>query len=211
MEYPALPATPVAPRSASTHGAGKPGGAAAITVRLMEVEFVKLPDVPVIVTVTVPVVAVLVAESVKVLLVVVGFVVKMALTPDGNVEVESVTLPLKPFCGATETVVVPLPACTMLTLFGEADSAKLGGATAFTVRATVVVAVRVPDVPVTVTVAGPVVAELLAVNVNVLLPVAGFGLKAAVTPFGSADVLKVTLPLNPFCGVMVIVLVPVAP
>lgn len=99
----------------------------------------------------------------------------------------------------------------MLTLFGEADRVKLGGTTAFTVRETVVVAVRVPDVPVTVTVAGPVVAVLLAEMVSVLLPVAGFGPKAAVTPFGSADVLKLTLPLNPFCGVMLMVLVPLAP
>ena len=94
---------------------------------------------------------------------------------------------------------------------GETDSVKLGGTTAFTVSATVVVAVSVPDVPVTVTIVGPVVAVLLAVNVSVLLPVAGLGLNAAVTPFGSADVLKVTLPLKPFCGVMLIVLVPVAP
>lgn len=88
---------------------------------------------------------------------------------------------------------------------------KLGGATAFTVSETVVVAVRVPEVPVTVTVAGPVVAVGVAENVSVLLAVAGFGLIVAATPFGSVDVLKVTLPLNPFCGVMLIVLVPLAP
>jgi hypothetical protein len=99
----------------------------------------------------------------------------------------------------------------MLALLGEADNAKFGGVTAFTVRDTAAVAVSVPDVPVTVTVVVPVVAVLLAANVNVLLPVAGFGLKLAVTPLGSGDVLKVTLPLNPFCGVMFIVLVPLAP
>ena len=151
------------------------------------------------------------AAIVMVLLADVGFVLKVAVTPFGSAPVDSVTLPLKPFCGVTETVVVPLPPCTMLTLFGETDSAKFGGATAFTVRETVVVPVRVPDVPVTVTVAGPVVAVLLAVNVSVLLPVAGLGLNAAVTPFGSVDVLKLTLPLNPFCGVMLIVPVPLAP
>ena len=151
------------------------------------------------------------AATVMVLLVVVGLVLKVAVTPDGSVEVESVTLPLKPFCGVTETVVVPLPPCTMLTLFGETDSVKFGGATAFTVSGTVVVAVSVPEVPVIVTVAGPVVAVLLAEIVSVLLPVAGFGLNAAVTPFGSVEVLNVTLPLNPFCGVMLIVLVPLAP
>lgn len=79
------------------------------------------------------------------------------------------------------------------------------------VSGTVVVAVKLPDVPVTVIVAGPVVAVLLAVNVSVLLPVAGLGPKAAVTPFGSGDALNVTLPENPFCGVMLIALVPLAP
>ena len=173
--------------------------------------FVKLPEVPLMVTVTVPVVAVLFAASVMVLLVDVGFVLNVAVTPVGSIPLESITLPLKPLCGVTETVVVPLPPCTMLTLFGETDSVKLGGATAFTVRETVVVAVSVPEVPVTVTVAGPVVAELVAVNVSALLPVAGLALKTAATPFGSTDVLKVTLPPNPFCGVMLIVLVPLAP
>lgn len=80
-----------------------------------------------------------------------------------------------------------------------------------TVSETVVVALTLPDVPVTVTVAGPVVAVLLALNVSVLLPVAGLGLNDAVTPFGSADVLKATLPPNPFCGAMLTVLVPLAP
>jgi hypothetical protein len=80
-----------------------------VTVSVSEVEFVKLPDVPLIVTVTVPVLAVLLAASVMVLLVDVGFVLNVAVTPLGRVPVESVTLPLKPFCGVTETVLVPLP------------------------------------------------------------------------------------------------------
>lgn len=80
-----------------------------------------------------------------------------------------------------------------------------------TVSDTVVVAVKLPDVPVIVMVAGPVVAVLVAANVSVLLPVAGFGPKVAVTPFGSVDVLKDTLPVNPFCAFTVIALVPLAP
>lgn len=44
-----------------------------------------------------------------------------------------------------------------------------------------------PEVPVTVTVEGPVVAELVAVSVSVLLAVAGLGENAAVTPVGSPD------------------------
>ena len=78
-------------------------------------------------------------------------------------------------------------------------------------RLIVVVCVKLPDVPVIVTVTVPVVAALLAVSVNVLVAVAGFGLKDAVTPLGRPDADKLTLPLKPFCGVTVIVLVPLAP
>jgi hypothetical protein len=70
--------------------------------------FVKLPEVPVMVTVTVPVVAVLLAVSVKVLVVVAGFVLNAAVTPLGKPEADKVTLPLKPFCGVTVIVLVPL-------------------------------------------------------------------------------------------------------
>jgi hypothetical protein len=51
-----------------------------------------------------------------------------------------------------------------------------------------------------VTVLVPLVAELLAVNVSVLVPVAGFGLKDAVTPLPSPEADKVTLPLKPLDG-----------
>jgi len=44
--------------------------------------------------------------------------------------------------------------------------------------------------------------------VSVLVPVVGFELNAAVTPLGKPDAERVTLPLKPFNGVMVIVLVP---
>lgn len=56
-----------------------------------------------------------------------------------------------------------------------------------------------------VTVRVPVVAVLLAVNVTVLMPVAGFGLNVAVTPVPSPEADNVTLPVNPFAGVAVIV------
>jgi hypothetical protein len=63
-----------------------------------------------------------------------------------------------------------------------------------------VVAIRLPDVPVTVKGYCPMAVELLAVNVSVLLPVAGFGEKDAVTPLGRPETEKVTLPVNPYCG-----------
>ena len=54
-----------------------------------------------------------------------------------------------------------------------------------------------PEVPVMVTMLVPGAAVLLAVKVSVLLLVAGFGEKDAVTPLGSPDADSVTLPLNP--------------
>jgi hypothetical protein len=78
------------------------------------------------------------------------------------------------------------------------------------VRLIVTVCVELPEVPVTVTVAVPVVAMALAVKVKVLVLVleAGLGLNAAVTPLGSPDAERATLPAKPFNGVMVITLVP---
>jgi hypothetical protein len=47
--------------------------------------------------------------------------------------------------------------------------------------------------------------------VSTLVPVAGFGLKEAVTPLGSPDAESITLPVNPPEGVTVTVLVADAP
>ena len=58
---------------------------------------VKLPDVPVMVTVTVPAVAVLLAESVNVLVVEVLLGLKDAITPPGRPDADKLTLALKPF------------------------------------------------------------------------------------------------------------------
>src|SRR5580700_475669 len=99
----------------------------------------------------------------------------------------------------------------MVTEAGEAPIVKFGVAVAVTVRAIVVVAVKLPDVPVMVTVAVPVVAVLLAVSVRTLEPVVGFVPNAAVTPLGKPDAARVTLPLNPFTSVTVMVLVPLLP
>jgi hypothetical protein len=94
----------------------------------MEIDawFVKLPDVPLMVTVTVPVVAVLLALSVNVLVAVTGFVPNVAVTLLGKPEADKVTLPLKPFCGVTVIVLAPLVPWTMVKLFGDAESVKFG-------------------------------------------------------------------------------------
>jgi len=57
----------------------------------------------------------------------------------------------------------------------------------------------------------PVVAELLTVSVNVPVLVALLGLNDAVTPVGRLDAEKLTLPVKPFVGWMVIVDVPLLP
>ena len=61
-----------------------------------------------IVTVDIPAVAVLLAVSVKTLVVVVGFVPNAAVTPVGKPDADKLTLPVKPLCGATVTVLEPL-------------------------------------------------------------------------------------------------------
>ena len=78
-------------------------------------------------------------------------------------------------------------------------------------RLIVVVSVRLPEVPVTVTAADPMVAELPAVRVKMLVVLAGFVLNSAVTPAGKPLAAKVTLPAKPFVGFTVIVLVPLLP
>ncbi len=54
------------------------------------------------------------------------------------------------------------------------------------------------DVPVMVTVAGPVVAVLVAVSVNVLALLVLLGFNDAVTPAGKPEADRLTLPLKPF-------------
>jgi hypothetical protein len=60
------------------------------------VAFDKLPELPVIVTVTVPVAAVLLAVNVSELVLVVLAGLKDAVTPLGNPVADRLTLPLKP-------------------------------------------------------------------------------------------------------------------
>ena len=168
-----------------------------------------MPDVPVMVTVAVPVVAVPLAVNVSVLVPVVLAGLKVAVTPAGNPDAERLTLPVKPLVGFTVIVLVPLLPCVTVKLDGAADSVKFGAG--FTVRVTVVVWLKVPDVPVIVTVAVPVVAVPLAVSVSVLVPVVLVGLNVAVTPEGSPEADRATLPVKPFVGFTVMVLVPLLP
>jgi hypothetical protein len=182
-----------------------------LTVRATVVVWVRAPEIPVIVTVDIPEVAVLLAVSVKTLVVVVGFVPNKGVTPLGKPAADKVTLPVKPFCGATLMVLEPLDPWAMVKVFGDAERLKSGVTVVLTVRATVVVWVRAPEVPVIVIVDVPVVAVPLAVSVKTLVAVVGFVPNAAVTPVGKPDADKVTLPVKPFLGVTVTVLEPLDP
>ena len=80
-----------------------------------------------------------------------------------------------------------------------------------TFKRTDVLAVRRPEVPVTITVAVPDGAALLAVIVSTLEAVVGFVPNDAVTPVGKPEAARVMLPLNPPMSVAVIVSVALLP
>ena len=75
---------------------------------------------------------------------------------------------------------------------------------------TVALLLRLPAVPVTVNVNVPSAAVLVADRVKKLVVVAGFVPKVALTPLGKPDTAKFTLLLNPFRGLIVIVVEPPA-
>ena len=174
-----------------------------------------VPPKPRMVTGYVPVGVIENVMKVSVLEPVAGFWLNVAKTPGGGFSTNKKTELLNPPSGVILIVVVAVPPCATVTLLGEAESRKSGcdggGAGAFTVRLIVVVLVRLPDVPVMVILRVPTVAVLLAASVKMLELVAGLGLNEAVTPLGKPEADKETLPLKPFDGVMLIVLLPPAP
>lgn len=64
----------------------------------------------------------------------------------------------------------------------------------------VVVAVKLPEVPVMVRVPVLAVAEEFAVRVKVLVPLVEAGENEAVTPFGNPAIARFTLPVKPYSG-----------
>src|SRR5262245_16630215 len=184
-----------------------------LTVRLTEVDLERPPPDAVMVTEAVPRVAVLEAERVSVLLApVVEGGVKDAVTPLGSPEALKATDAVKPPVRVTVIVDVPLDPRLIARLGGDGEREKSGVGGALTVRLIVVVLVRLPPVPVIVTVAGPVVAVVDALNVRLLVEaLVDDGLKLAVTPLGNPLALNATLPLNPPVRVIVMTLLPLAP
>ena len=107
-----------------------------------------------IVTVAAPTVALAEAVSVSVEVAlpfaagVTGLVENAAVTPVGRPVAVSVVAELKPPVLVMVMVLVPLAPWVTVTDAGEAPMVKFGVAVALTVRAMVVVAVRLPEVPV---------------------------------------------------------------
>jgi len=171
--------------------------------------WVRFPELPVMVIVTVPVVALRLADKVKVLEPVVGFGLKEAVVPLRMPEADKVTPELNPFVGVMVMIVEPLLLRAMLRLVADADKLKLGAG--ITVSEIVVDLFRLPLTPLMAIVKVPVAALRPAVSVNVLVLVVLTGLKDAVTPLGSPAADKLTAPLKPFEGVIEMLLVPWLP
>jgi len=162
------------------------------------------------VTVAVPVAAVALAVKVSVLDDADAVGLKLAVTPLGRPDAENVTFPVNPLIGATVIVLEPLLPCTTVSEVGFEDNEKFF-ADGDTVKLTVIVRVKVPEVPVTLTSTVPAAAVALAVSVNVVAEVVPLGLKEAVTPLGNPEAEKVTAPLKPLDGAMLISVVVLLP
>ena len=175
----------------------------------MVVLLASVPDFPVMVTVNVPVLARLPTVSVRVLEDVAGFGLNDADTLFGSPEADKLTVPAKPFDGAMVMLDLPFVPREMLKAEGEAERLKFGPGV--TVKEIVVVLVKLAQTPLTVTVNVPSAAVALAVRVSVLLLTVPAGLKEAVTPLGRPEADKLTVPLKPLSGLMLMVLVAVFP
>lgn len=86
----------------------------------------RLPEVPVMVTVKVPIAAVAPTPRVSVVEAGSGLELKNAVTPLGRPDAEKVTLPVKPFRGETVMALKPEVPCTMARLAGDAERVNPG-------------------------------------------------------------------------------------
>lgn len=191
----------------------KSGAGAGFTTSVTVVECTRLPLVPVMVNVKVPlgVVLLVVTETVEEPEPLTDAGLKVAFAPAGRPLMLKPTLPANPPDPATVAVYdVPAPAVTVCEA-GVAVMEKSPTTGAVTVRVTVVVWLKAPEVPVIVTVEVPVAAVLLAVSVNTLVEVVGLVPKVAVTPAGRPEADRLTLPVNPPDGLTVTVLLPLPP
>jgi hypothetical protein len=178
-------------------------GAAVIVIPSVAVAEV-LPDVAVMVAVAEPMLAADIAVRVSL-----PAPAKDAVTPLGRPPIDRAGEPLNPFWAVMVTVVVALAPCAKLKLPGDALTVKLGPRV--TVRGNVTELVMLPEAPATVTLVVPAPAFDAAVNVAALVVAVLDGSNDNVTPVGKPVALRVTLPLNPFFGVTVRVVLALAP
>ena len=98
----------------------------ASTVRLIVAIWVRLPDLPVRVTVDGPAAADDVTASVKATLAGVGPLPNEPCTPEGRPDMLTVTEPVNPFSGIKVRMLFPVAPCAMLSDVGEAVRVKVG-------------------------------------------------------------------------------------
>jgi hypothetical protein len=179
--------------------------AAAVTVSPRLAVWVREPDVPVNTTFALPACALLPAVSVM-LCAVPGVSVNdvgFAVTPAGKPLSATPTVPLKPFSALADNC-TGCPAAPIVTLKDcglTASEKSAAGAT--TVSASEALCVRLPDVPVNVTVADTGAVPLAAVRLKVAA-VPGVSVSEdgwAVTPGGKPERATDTLEENPFAAV----------
>jgi hypothetical protein len=186
-----------------------PVGEVTVSVKVA-VTGVSAPEVPVTVIVEVPAAAELPTARVRTLEVVDDVGLNAAVTPLGSPDTAKDTLPVKGLISFTAIVSVPLELWAIETVDAEGVSVN-PPVPETTLSVNEVGAVMLPEVPVTVTVYAPVAVELPTVSVRTLEVVDDVGLKAEVTPLGSPDALKETVPVNPPKSVTVMVSVPLVP
>ena len=132
---------------------------------------------------------------------------KVPVMPAGQPDADRVTVELKPFAGMIDTVEVPVdPAIADAAV---ALIAKLGAEP--TVIAMVVLADRLPLVPLTVNMKDPGATLAPTPIVTTEDPFVGFVPKVPVMPAGHPDADKVTVALKPFTATTETVEVPVDP
>jgi hypothetical protein len=98
-------------------------------VSVIVVLLLRLPEVPVTVTVNLPIAAVPVEEKLNRVVLVAGFLPKVGFTPLGKPDATNFTLPLNPFREMIVIVVEPPAPWTKVKLVGDAESVKLGCST----------------------------------------------------------------------------------
>ncbi len=169
--------------------AGEPAWASCGTSIMTGISAVTDPDVPVIVAEYVPEATVLAAVKVNVLLVLVLAGLNDAVMPAGSPETARLTVPLNPFAPTTLMVLSALVPAAIVNVPAEEERLKLHAGTS---NVTGTELVRLPDVPVIVTVYVPAATVPLDVNVTALESDVLGAAKDALIPAGNPEMVSDT-------------------